>query len=325
MPVVDVDLDAPPADRWAALRPHAPKVKALAEHYVAETGGAEFAAFVAPQVDERLTAEQRAEIRGLASVCDVAPAALLVANAYYDLVKHALMCTAWAVDEGDTTMHARNLDWFAPRQLLAKTTQVVRYRRAGRVVWESVGWPGFVGTLTGVAPGRFAVSLNAVVSGDAPGVAPPVGLVLRALLEDEMVGFDDAVSRLNEIPLGCDALLLVTGPERGQRVVIERAPARAARRGPRAGDGALAVTNGYRALDGNLSVGGGGALQDTSCSRYDRALRRIRAERPSTPEQAFDILNDKDVRMDITVQQVVMSAREGLLGVRSPGLDDATP
>jgi hypothetical protein len=44
----------------------------------------------------------------------------------------------------------------------------------------------------------------------------------------------------------------------------------------------------------------------------------VRAERPSTPEACLAILDDPGVKMKITVQQMVFSARRGLALVR-PG------
>ncbi len=43
--------------------------------------------------------------------------------------------------------------------------------------------PGFVGVFSGVAPGRFAVTLNAVLSAEPPQPATPVVLLLRTVLE----------------------------------------------------------------------------------------------------------------------------------------------
>lgn len=325
IPVVDVELNDPPDRRWTDIGRQRRAVKDLAERYVADAGGAALAPMVAAQVSPLMAPDHLAEIHAIAEVCDVDPALLLTANAYYDVVKHAMMCTAFALDRPSDTLHARNLDWWSPSALLSKTTQVVRYRRAGEIVWESVGWPGFVGTLTGVAPGRFAVSLNAVISADPAEVTTPVALVLRELLEDPETHYRVALTTLANRPLACDALLLLSGCSPGERCVIERTPSRSELREAHPDDsGVLVVTNGYRALDPKLrSTQRGNALLDTTCDRYTRAQERAQLERPGDAAKALAVLSDDEIRMEITVQQVVMSAREGLLAVRAPGKRDA--
>ena len=65
-------------------------------------------------------------------------------------------CTARARD-GDVPWLARTLDWPFPG--LGRHVEVARLAGpAGE--FYSVCWPGFVGVLTGMAPGRFAASIN---------------------------------------------------------------------------------------------------------------------------------------------------------------------
>ena len=66
-------------------------------------------------------------------------------------------CTSLACDQGGVPWLARTLDWPFPG--LGRYIEVARMRGpAGD--FDNITWPGYVGTLTGSAPGRFAASLN---------------------------------------------------------------------------------------------------------------------------------------------------------------------
>ena len=59
-------------------------------------------------------------------------------------------------------------------------------------------------------------------------------------------------------------------------------------------------------------------LQQTSCHRFDRAAELIAAQRPSSAADALAILRDDRVRMNITEQQMMLSARTLALHVERP-------
>ncbi len=66
-------------------------------------------------------------------------------------------CTSLARDQGGAPWLARTLDWPFPG--LGRYLEVARMRgTAGD--FHNVTWPGYVGTLTASAPGRFAACLN---------------------------------------------------------------------------------------------------------------------------------------------------------------------
>ena len=313
VPRIDVDLDAPPGARWAPLRPFASAARELCSVYVEDLGGLgpyesllEFyeAQCVAPRFREELDA--------LAAILDVRRPEIALANLYYDALKFAfsggLGCTAFAVDTATGPLHARNLDWHEERSVLSKHTLVSDLWRGGALVARTVGWPGFVGAFSGVAPGRFAITLNAVLSDDAAALALPVTFLIREVLETAP-DFDAAVLRLCDAPIACDCLLLVTGAHAGQRAVIERTPTRHAIREPE-DLGPLVVTNDYRALtDG----GARGILGATACARFDAA--RQRANTHLDEAAAFGVLRHPDVQMLITVQQMVFRPATGAVWV----------
>jgi hypothetical protein len=102
--------------------------------------------------------------------------------------------------------------------------------------WLNVTWPGFVGVLTGLAPGRFAAALNQAplrhrtrilpvdwlvdrlkVSGNK---AMPAVHLLRLVFETAR-NFDHAVAMLRDTPIALPALFALSGPD-GQAAIVER-------------------------------------------------------------------------------------------------------
>ena len=66
-------------------------------------------------------------------------------------------CTALARDEDGAPWLARTLDWPFPN--IGRRIEITRMRGAvGEFL--NVTWPGYVGTLTAMAPGRFAAAIN---------------------------------------------------------------------------------------------------------------------------------------------------------------------
>jgi hypothetical protein len=89
-------------------------------------------------------------------------------------------CTALAREEDDAPWLARTLDWQFPG--LGRFAAVARMRGpAGE--YYSVTWPGYVGTLTALAPNRFAAAIN-----QAP--------LRRRTLDPRLRPFDLAVTHL---------------------------------------------------------------------------------------------------------------------------------
>ena len=316
LPEITVDLDAPPAERWRELTPYLEQARELLQAYAGSLGDpAALLPLVGTHGEQWFEADHREEIAALARLAGTSPDAVLLANLTYDATKYLWGCTAFAVDTESGPLHARNLDWWTENGLLSRYTQVANYMRGGRCLYRVVGWPGFAGALSGVAPGRFSVTLNAVSSPDPPALAQPVTFLLRTVLESA-ADFDDGVERLARTPIMCDCLLLVTGTRPGEMVVIERTPTRHALRFAR--DGFLVVTNDYRKLDAPEESEGMDVLLQTACGRFDRATALLMQHRPQSAEECFAILRDPQIQMSITVQQMVFSPAEGTVTARVP-------
>ncbi len=315
VPSHDIDLDAPAAERWRHLAEDADACRRMLTAYVADLSADAVLDRIEPFATLHVPADQLEELRVIAEIVDLPFSEVVLGNLYYDALAFVFGCTAFAIDTDDGPLHARNLDWWSPDHVLSTETVVYRFLRGGRERFSTVSWPGYVGALSGVAPGRFAVTLNAVLSDEPPQLAIPITSLLRQTL-DEAADYDDAVARLRDTPVVASALLLVSGVEPGQMCVIERTPTRAAVRAPT--DGLVSVTNDYRALDPGGAPRDANVLSETSCDRFDRATERAARERPATADAALEILSDPRVRMTITEQQMVFSARTAACRVRRP-------
>jgi hypothetical protein len=146
-------------------------------------------------------------------------------------------CTALARDQDGGPWLARTLDW--PFHGLGRHLEVARMRGpAGE--FFNVGWPGYAGTLTALAPGRFAIAVNQAplrrrtrrpwlravdVVLNALGTwrvefCPPAHL-LRQVFEN-CRDFAEAKHRLEMTPIARPVIFTLAGLRHGERCVIER-------------------------------------------------------------------------------------------------------
>jgi hypothetical protein len=147
-------------------------------------------------------------------------------------------CTALARTEADVPWLARTLDWPFPG--LGRHAEVAHMRGpAGD--YFSVTWPGYVGVLTGLAPGRFAgainqaplwrrtrhprlrfydIAANAVNTWRHVRHIPPDQL-LRTVFE-ECASFAQARQRLETTPIARPVIYTLAGMRPGEACVIER-------------------------------------------------------------------------------------------------------
>lgn len=313
--MLTIDLDTPASVRWAGLESLRTGARALLDVYERDLGsiGERVRADLVDVARSVLSAETMMELEGVARAIDAPLARVVLGNLYYDVIKSGVGCSAFAVDTADGPLHARNLDWWTTGNLLRDETLVVDCRRRGQTRYRLVGWPGFIGAFSGIAPGRFAITLNAVLSDDAPVIAEPVVFLIRRVL-DEASTFAEALVALRDAPIASDGLLLLTGIEPGEMAVIERTPTRAAVRGP--SRGFVEVTNDYRRIDVTATVHGD--LGASSCRRSQRLDTLLGSDSPSSADDAFRLLSDARVKMGITVQQMVLHPRSGRCDVRLP-------
>jgi hypothetical protein len=146
-------------------------------------------------------------------------------------------CTSLARDQGGAPWLARTLDWPFPG--LGRYLEVARMRgTAGD--FHNVTWPGYVGTLTASALGRFAACLNQAPMRRRtrrPWLRPydialnarrtwrirsiPPDHLLREVFET-CRSYGEARQRLESTPVARPAIFTLVGCAPGERCVIER-------------------------------------------------------------------------------------------------------
>jgi len=128
----------------------------------------------------------------------------------------------------------RVLDW---RQSGLGRALIVVWQRGPAGDFANITWPGFVGVITAMAPGRFAVAINQPpmmswrLSPPIDWLVGRVGVwrsrdlppahLLRQVCET-CASYDEARQRLLSTPLCLPALFTLAGTEPGQGCVIER-------------------------------------------------------------------------------------------------------
>jgi len=240
-------------------------------------------------------------------------------------------------------LFARNLDWADPDGLLKRHTRSARYKaRPKKPFWSvakpmkgfhSLTFPGYSGVLTGYAPGRFAVSLNAVFNDAAISFGAAPSMLTRQALETCRT-YADAIRLLARTPLVCGALFTVidADPCAGTNAgcVVERsARSFAIRHAVPVGvnDWAVCATNDYLANQERRrfrpAVGDRGHLLRAVRHRHQRpeecqarARRRGNGRRQSRPPHPAS----DPVRLHGAFHRVRCGRQQGLaLGVKNRG------
>jgi hypothetical protein len=149
---------------------------------------------------------------------------------------HGLNCsTEWACTSATNDGRlVRILDW--PIHGLGGAIVVARHRSAAGP-WYNVTWPGFVGVLTGMAPGRFAIAYNQAPVRRRTGIWPidwalerihlgprraiPATHLIRRVFET-CTSFAEAYRLVKETPIAYTGLFTLAGAG-GEAAIIERA------------------------------------------------------------------------------------------------------
>jgi hypothetical protein len=252
------------------------------------------------------------EAVGMARLSNASWRDIVLANICYDLLLATLGCSTVVLPTPSGPVLARNMDWW-PEDALARASYLIRCSRAGTFQFAHAGFPGCIGTVTGLSARGFAVVLNAVICTEGRRwLGYPVLLHLRRVLEDAR-DFEDALRMLSRQRLAAPALFTLAGSRNEQRVVIERTPRRHALRWPRGGEPLLA-TNDYRLLTDAQGHAPGDVLLRTACPRYQRLGQLVAKHRPEqdvTDAELLYALSDPGVIQEITAQHVIMRPRTG--------------
>ena len=147
VPIFDIDLDAPPAVRWAWVASYAEHFRSARQLILGEVGisaNAPTPLWVragARLVLSAVPSELREELTACAAVCGVPPGELALLNHLYELKAKCSSFVVGLTGEQQRPLHARTLDWPGCTVLCACTVRL-RFLRGGRLLYESLMWPG---------------------------------------------------------------------------------------------------------------------------------------------------------------------------------------
>jgi hypothetical protein len=308
-PSIEVDPSRPAADRFGdvpePLREHAARLLGAVMKEVPAQ-----ARPLADAVRLRTAGRFHGEAKALAGLTDADWRTIILANISYDLAMSTFGCSTVALATSEGPVLARNMDWW-PEELLARASCELRFMSGPDLAWVNLGWPGAIGSVTGMSGRGFAVALNATVGPEGVNrTGYPMLLHIRRVLEDAE-GFDDAVRQLAEAKVAAPGLLTVVGETNDQRVVVERSPTRHAVRRPD-GDEPLVTTNHYRLLF-ETETPGDSMLYQTTCTRFDSLAASLNEHDAGVPVDDTALLyalTEPSVMQEITAQHAIMRPRQ---------------
>lgn len=246
-PTYDIDLNAPPEERWNELcREESANMEALLDDVFTyyrdvldDTKKALLPKLLQPLLkDGKLSShligllianiaklfgqEYVKELQGIANATGIPIGHLILANMMYDLQYRTgvfgLGCSSFSFNLRGTPVLARNMDWAIP-ETVGKHTRLVRFHR-GNSHYESVSVLGSVGVLSAMCPGKWAMTLN---------MAPPMGVTaqfqtpvmhrIRAVC-DELGSYRESVAELQAYQTHSPFFMHVVGTQPKEHCVI---------------------------------------------------------------------------------------------------------
>ena len=232
LPCFDIDLDLPAYERWkplqSVLEAMAPGVRKYIEALVGKGSLGAMALKLCGGLSFCTT--YYSDLRAIAQLSGLTLGEVFISNVLTDL---SARCTSMVV-LGPTgrPLHGRNLDWGAG--FLRPSIVRVNFLRSGRPLYQAVTTPGYVGILTGVAPGRFSVSINYRETGLLAGSllsfmsalsrAWSSGFLVRHVLENpsKYPTYRDAVLALSKSRIIAPCYITVAGINPDEGVVLTR-------------------------------------------------------------------------------------------------------
>ncbi|XP_063051687.1 N-acylethanolamine-hydrolyzing acid amidase-like [Engraulis encrasicolus] len=233
-PLLTVNLNTPPAERWAPLVELFDKqfLKQVAADVIDSTVPKWVHHAIIPVVEalaKYMPQHYAEEIKGMASYYGSETADIVLLNFAYEVT--AFCTSIIAQDSKGNLYHGRNLDY--PFEILKNATVDVSFMKDGKELYRGTTFAGYVGLWTGQSSRGFTVSGDQRSKGHwwenviaaALKNAPASWLVRQTLEEAE--DFEEAVMRLAKVPLIADVYYIVGGVHPGEGVVVTRD-----RRGP---------------------------------------------------------------------------------------------
>ncbi len=214
-------------------------------------------------------------------------------------------------------IHLRTLDWSVKG--LGRHTVITHFSGAEAGDFYSVGWPGFVGVLSGMAPGRFSATINQAPPFGNPALQWPPSHLLRSLFET-CETYDLALKALLDTPVCVPAFVTLVGIKAGEAAIVEMTPERNVAH-PMRQQKPIAIANDY--LSGKMrqecglssrtvSPGRKGLVSE---SRRNALLEIMNQRKPATLPRLFSMLEQEEIETAATAQQMVFLPAKGKLYV----------
>ncbi len=234
---------------------------------------------------------------------------LMAVNAAHEMAQFSdtkLTCSALIMPtEKFGLIHARNLDW--DMSGIGESTVVYHFVGAP-LEFMAVSFPGLVGVISGMGPGRFSVATNRATPQGRPTLDWGPQILVRHVLEKAR-DFGEAAEMLSETPLRTPAIFTLASADGKTACVIERT-----RKGQEIrefGGKPLMAANHYQ-TPALAQYNTTPALVDMSQSQM-RVVHKAAAELEiSELGDVFEVLNAEGVVTDSTCQQLAFAPSEGL-------------
>jgi len=248
------------------------------------------------------------EIKKFAEVFDIPVGAAVLLNLFYEL--EAGCTSIVAQDVYGKITHGRNLD-FDMAPVLRKLVVQLKFQKGGKTIYSGISYAGYVGVLTGLKQGAFAVTVNQRNEGNrienileallVPGTRVLAFLVRETL--ENVNTFSEAVDRLASTSLIAPCYITMSGTKPGEGVVITRNRYDAAdlwKLNPQNGIWNLVQTN-----DDHWQPDSDGR------STVAKRLMRVIGQNKINEDSLFSVLSTKPVLAPSTTYTTLMSSMTG--------------
>jgi acid ceramidase len=277
-----VNLDAPPQERWAqVIKPRVDEVNALVSMFLKTLGkivGEKLLNATIANLEEKLPEYHKKfptdfgdEMSGIAKLLDTKEAYVFVYNMAYSLFG---ACTSIITEtpEGEI-YHGRNLDFglwpkfdlqheelWELTELLRPLTVNVDFQSGGKTLFKTTQYAGFIGVLTAVRPGAFALSIDTRFDdGDDVNLIRwirdkrfdedlEVTMLMRKVMTEQL-DYERALAVLQDTKVIGPAYIIISGTKSGEGAVLTKGVGGT---GPSAAAAAASATAATTALRGGI-------------------------------------------------------------------------
>ena len=239
-------------------------------------------------------------------------------------IQRGMACTAGAAYYPKLGMvHVRTLDW----DLQGMGRHAVIWHCVGATAGEyfSIGWPGYVGVLSGMAPGRFSATINQAFPVSTPTLEWPPSHLLRYVFEN-CGSYGDALATLEATPVCFPAFVMLVGVKPGEAAVVELTTKRNVIHRMNRKRQPIAIANDYLTGEWRSEFDlSGKTLRahergEWSEHRRNRMLVELKRRRPSSIGRAMSSIQTDWIENECTMQQMAFLPATGELLVI--GLED---